>query len=148
MLLEHGRAAEGSSRHGGIALGALAIQAAAAIVGWWLGWYEQIGWYDELVHVGFGFAVSLAAGIRLHGLVLTGANSHGAALALVLVAIGLGVGAAWELLEFTFDQLALATLSLGRSIPWSISSATQVVQQPVPYAPSVSRGRDGQPSGE
>ena len=105
VLLEHGRAAEGSSRHGGIALGALAIQAAAAIVGWWLGWYEQIGWYDELVHVGFGFAVSLAAGIRLHGLVLTGANSHGAALALVLVAIGLGVGAAWELLEFTFDQL-------------------------------------------
>ena len=98
-------AAGESSRHRGIALGALAIQATAAIVGWWLGWYEQIGWYDELVHVGFGFAVSFAAGIWLYGRVLTGANSHGAALAVVLIAIGLGVGAAWELLEFAFDQL-------------------------------------------
>ena len=92
-------------RHREIAVGVLGIQLAAAILGWWLGWYQQLVWYDELVHVGFGLAVSLAAGIRLHGRVLTGADSHGAELVLVLVAIGLGVGAAWEMLEFGFDQM-------------------------------------------
>ena len=105
LLLKPPMLAWRSSRNSGLAAGALAVQAAAAVVGWWLGWYEQIEWYDELVHVGFGFAVTLAAGIRLHGRVLTGADRYGAVLVLVLIGIGLGVGALWELLEFTFDQL-------------------------------------------
>lgn len=84
----------------------IAILAAAAVGGLLAGWYEQIDWYDESVHVWFGFAASFAAGLWLSNKARSLATAHTGSFAFVLVGLGLGIGAAWELLEFAYDHLS------------------------------------------
>ena len=99
----HGLTSRTAQRTVWIVLGAAA---GAAVAGSMLNWYEQIVWYDEVVHAGFGFAVTFAAAVWLSPDVLVGWREHGGRLLVVLLLIGLGIGTLWELVEFAYDHLS------------------------------------------
>ena len=70
------------------------------------GWYDRLWWYDDLIHVVFGFAFTLTAAVWLSGRVFAHPYTHPALFVLVLVLVGLGIGAVWEILEFAYDHMS------------------------------------------
>ncbi len=82
-----------------VALGML-----AALAGGIFNLYNQIHWYDEVVHAYNFFALTLLAAVYAYGVVLTGAREHGSLLVLTVTVFGLGLGGLWEILEFAYDH--------------------------------------------
>ena len=82
----------------------LAVAGAANAAGYFLGYFQKLAWYDDVVHGYTIFALTLVLALYLYGTVVRGATGHGFLVVLVLAAIGLAIGALWEVAEWGYDQ--------------------------------------------
>lgn len=82
----------------------VAVGMLAAVTGSFFTLYNQIHWYDEVIHAYNFFALTLLAVVYAYGVVLTGAREHGFVLVLFATFFGLGLGALWEIAEFLYDH--------------------------------------------
>ena len=92
----------------------LAAAALANIAGYILNLYQQFWWFDEVLHAFTIFAITLLLGLRVYGMVLTGARSHGLLLILVIASIGLAIGGLWEVAEWAYDQMVASNVIKGK----------------------------------
>ncbi|HEV2146230.1 MAG TPA: hypothetical protein VGR37_02315 [Longimicrobiaceae bacterium] len=82
----------------------LGVAIAANAAGYFLNWFGQIPWYDDVVHGYTIFALTLVLALYMYGASLTGAADHGFLLVLTVASVGLAVGALWEVAEWAYDQ--------------------------------------------
>lgn len=82
----------------------LVIAVAANAAGYFLNWFGQIAWYDDVVHGYTIFALSLVLALYLYGTVLVGAAEHAFLFVLMVLAVGLAIGGLWEVAEWAYDQ--------------------------------------------
>ena len=82
----------------------LAIAIAANAAGYFANLFQQIGWYDDVVHGYTIFALTLLLALYMYGATLTGASTHGFLLVLTVASVGLAIGGLWEVAEWAYDQ--------------------------------------------
>ena len=82
----------------------LSIAVAANAAGYFLNWFGQIAWYDDVVHGYTIFALTLVLALYLYGTVLMGARDHGFLFVLTVASVGLAIGGLWEVAEWAYDQ--------------------------------------------
>lgn len=82
----------------------LAIAVAANAAGYFLNWFGQIAWYDDVVHGYTIFALTLVLALYLYGASLIGAVDHALLFVLTAASIGLAIGGLWEVAEWAYDQ--------------------------------------------
>jgi hypothetical protein len=82
----------------------LGIAIAANAAGYFLNWFGQIAWYDDVVHGYTIFALTLLLALYLYGASLTGAVDHGFLFVLTAASVGLAIGGLWEVAEWAYDQ--------------------------------------------
>ncbi len=84
----------------------LLIAVAINVAGYVLNLFQQIWWYDDVIHGFTFFALTLWLALLLYGSVLGGAETHAVALVLTITIFGLGLGALWEIAEWAYDHLS------------------------------------------
>ena len=82
----------------------LAIAITANAAGYFMNLFQQIGWYDDVVHGYTIFALTLLLALYMYGASLTGASTHGFLLVLTVASVGLAIGGLWEVAEWAYDQ--------------------------------------------
>ena len=76
------------------------------ILGKWLGLYDKIVYFDKVLHLGDSAMLATLGFLCLFVLRTTGRLQVGAAAAVgITVWLTLGLGAAWEIGEYTVDQI-------------------------------------------
>jgi hypothetical protein len=83
----------------GLLILALLMSAASSL----FEWYEVFGWYDEVLHAYFSFALSLVLAMYAYDILLTGRRRHEVLLVLAVASLGLAAGVVWELWEWLHD---------------------------------------------
>lgn len=94
----------------------LAIAIAGNIAGFVFNLYDQLRWFDEVIHAYTIFALTLVAALYAYGAVLTGAHAHTFLFILMVTSIGLAIGALWEVAEWLYDWL-FASQNTIKSVP-------------------------------
>lgn len=92
----------------------LAVAAAANAAGYFLNWFQQFAWYDDVVHGYTIFALTLLLALYLYGVALTGAADHGLLFVLVAMSVGVAIGAWWEVAEWTYDRIVEGDVIKGK----------------------------------
>lgn len=82
----------------------LGMAAAANAAGYFLNWFQQFAWYDDVVHGYTIFALTLVMALYLYGAALVGASGHGVLFVLTAASVGLAIGGLWEVAEWSYDQ--------------------------------------------
>lgn len=78
-------------------------------------WYDVFGWYDEVLHTYFSFALSLMLALYAYDTILTGHRRHEVLLVLAVAALGLAAGTIWELWEWLYDLYTANNSILGKT---------------------------------
>jgi hypothetical protein len=82
----------------------LGVAVAANAAGYFLNWFQQIAWYDDMVHGYTIFALTLVLALYMYGATLTGASVHGFLFVLTAASVGLAIGGLWEVAEWAYDR--------------------------------------------
>jgi hypothetical protein len=82
----------------------LAIAIAANAAGYFLNWFGQIPWYDDVLHGYTIFALTLLLALYMYGASITGASGHAFLFVLTVASVGLAIGGLWEVAEWAYDQ--------------------------------------------
>lgn len=82
----------------------LGVAVAANAAGYFLNWFPQFAWYDDVVHGYTIFALTLVLALHLYGATLIGASGHGLLFVLTAASVGLAIGGLWEVAEWGYDQ--------------------------------------------
>lgn len=80
---------------------------AVAAVGNTVGWAQRFVWFDELMHFGNGFAVTLVLALHLYANALLPLARGAVLLVLTIMVLGVGLGGLWEIAEWMVDQLLI-----------------------------------------
>jgi hypothetical protein len=67
--------------------------------------YDQVWWYDKVVHIFTSFAFTLPLPALLRGRVLTGFRRHRFLMVVLITCLGVALGTFWEIFEWGFSQL-------------------------------------------
>lgn len=97
-----------------LAWGLAAAAAAANAAGYLLNLFDQIVWFDDVIHAYTSFAFTLLLVLYLYDVVLSGARTHPLLFVLTVAGLGAGLGAVWEIIEWGYDQLTAGNVILGK----------------------------------
>ena len=95
----------------GLLILALLMSAASSL----FEWYDVFGWYDEVLHAYFSFALSLVLALYAYDVILTGRRRHEVLLVLAVASLGLAAGVVWELWEWLYDLYTANNSILGKT---------------------------------
>lgn len=92
----------------------LGLAVAANAAGYFLNWFGQIAWYDDVVHGFTIFALTLVLALYMYGASITGATSHALLFVITVAAVGLAIGGLWEIAEWSYDRVVEGDVIKGK----------------------------------
>jgi VanZ family protein len=104
-----------SARKSPIVWTCIAVAILANVAGYSWNLYEQISWFDKVLHAFTSFAVTLLLALFLYGIVLSGARSHPILYVLTVASLGIAIGAVWEIAEWSYDQVVAGNVIKGKT---------------------------------
>lgn len=98
-----------------IVWGFITIAVIANIAGYMWNLYQQIRWFDEVLHAFTSFALTLPIALLLYGTVLSGAHKRPILYILTAASLGIAIGVLWEIAEWAYEQMTPGNDILGKT---------------------------------
>ena len=90
----------------------LVLLGLANVAGYAVDLYQRFWWFDRVLHAATTLAVALGLALFVFGKAFR--PGHPVLLVLMVASVGLAVGAAWEVAEWGFDQVAPGDVIKGK----------------------------------
>ena len=103
-----------SARNRAIVWAIITIAILANIAGYLWDLYNQVWWFDDVLHAYSTFALTLPIALLLSGVVLCSAQTRRVLFVLVVASLGITLGVVWELAEWGYDQMVPENAILGK----------------------------------
>lgn len=104
-----------SSQNRVIVWGFITIAVIANIAGYLWNLYQQIRWFDEVLHAFTSFALTLLLALLLYEMVLSGAQTRPILYVFTVASLGIAVGVLWEIAEWAYEQIMPGNNILGKT---------------------------------